>query len=213
MSYQTVRCSAATTAAAFLLVAAGCTQTEAVAQPATETSAEASTTAPAAPAQESLVIDQTVTTIDGHEVSLADYRGQAILIVNTASECGYTPQLGGLQELYTTYRERGFAVLGFPCNDFGGQEPGSNEEIQTFCNSSFGVSFPLFDKVNILGDTPHPLYAALQTESGEGFEGPVRWNFTKFLVDPDGHVVGRFEPSVTPMSDELTAAIEAVLPR
>ncbi len=213
MSHHSLYLRAAATTAAIALVAAGCTQPEAVAQPATETNAQAGSTGTATPEQESLVIDQTVTTIDGHEVSLADYRGQALLIVNTASECGYTPQLGGLQELYTTYRDRGFAVLGFPCNDFGGQEPGSNEEIQTFCNSNFGVSFPLFDKVAVLGAAPHPLYAALQTESGEGFEGPVRWNFTKFLVDPAGHVVGRFEPSVTPMSDELTAAIEAVLPR
>jgi glutathione peroxidase len=194
---------------------AGCTQSPVAAQPA-PTQEEAPAPSPETtntPAPESLVIDQEVTTIDGHQISLSEYRGQAILIVNTASECGYTPQLGGLQELYTRYQERGFAVLGFPCNDFGGQEPGTNEEIQTFCDSSYGVSFPLFDKVDILGAAPHPLYAALQNESGEGLSGPVRWNFTKFLIDPDGHVVGRFESAVTPMSDEITAAIEAVLPR
>jgi glutathione peroxidase len=158
-------------------------------------------------------IDHTVTTIDGSTVSLSDYRGTALLIVNTASECGYTRQLAGLQDLHARYAERGFAVLGFPCNDFGGQEPGSSEQIAAFCSGQFGVTFPLFDKVHARGDEQHPLYRTLTEETAEGVRGPVRWNFTKFLVDAEGAVVARFEPSVEPLADELIAAVEAVLPR
>lgn len=159
------------------------------------------------------MIDHEVVAIDGATVSLADYRGSVMLIVNTASECGYTPQLAGLQELQTRYAERGFTVLGFPCNDFGGQEPGSAEEIQAFCSGQYGVSFPLFDKVAITRGETSPLYATLQNETPEGIRGPVRWNFTKFLVGTDGRVIARFEPGVEPTSAELGAAIEAALPR
>lgn len=204
--------------ATLLTATTGCRQPDAVAQsPSSQPAASEASTAPAGvdepTAQEGPVIDHEVVAIDGQTVSLSAYRGQVMLIVNTASECGYTPQLGGLQELHQTYSERGFSVLGFPCNDFGGQEPGTREEIQTFCNSQFGVSFPLFDKVDITGDTPSALYATLQGETPEGISGPVRWNFTKFLVDTEGRVVARFEPNVTPDSPELVAAIEALLPR
>jgi glutathione peroxidase len=159
------------------------------------------------------VIDHEVVAIDGATVSLSDYRGSVMLIVNTASQCGYTPQLAGLQELQTRFADRGFTVLGFPCNDFGGQEPGSPEEIQAFCSGQYGVSFPLFDKVAITRGEPSPLYRTLQEETPEGIRGPVRWNFTKFLVGTDGRVIARFESGVAPDSEELIAAIEAALPR
>lgn len=159
------------------------------------------------------MIDHEVVAIDGATVSLSDYRGSVMLIVNTASRCGYTPQLAGLQELHTRFADRGFTVLGFPCNDFGGQEPGSPEEIQAFCSAQYGVNFPLFDKVAITRGEPSPLYRTLQEETAEGVRGPVRWNFTKFLVGTDGHVLARFESGVAPDSPELIAAIEAALPR
>ena len=189
------------------LIATGCTRATEATEPPTTTPApdETAMTAP--------VIDHDVTTLSGETMSLADYRGQALLIVNTASECGFTPQLGGLEELHQRYSDRGFAVLGFPCNDFGGQEPGTNDEIATFCSNEYGVTFPLFDKVEIRTDTPHPLYATLQTELGDELNGAVQWNFEKFLVDPDGHVVARFGSRTEPLSDELTAAVEAILPR
>ena len=156
-------------------------------------------------------LDQEVVRITGETASLGDYRGQVLLIVNTASACGYTPQLTGLQELQERYSDRGFTVLGFPCNDFGGQSPGTNDEIAAFCSNEYGVTFPLFETVSIRGDSPHPLYAALENESEAGVAGPVRWNFTKFLVDADGGVVARFEPAVDPLSEEVIAAIEEEL--
>lgn len=159
------------------------------------------------------ILDHVVTRADGSTFSLSELRGTAFLIVNTASECGYTRQLGPLQELHTRYADRGFTVLGFPCNDFGGQEPGSNEQIAAFCEGTYGVTFPLMDKVHARGDEQHPLYRTLTEETAEGIRGAVRWNFTKFLVSPTGEVVARFEPGVEPLSDELVAAIEAVLPR
>jgi glutathione peroxidase len=201
------------------LLSAGCLQQTAQAQNA-EAAGSASVPSETAqpgstepPTQETAVIDHDVIAIDGQTVSLSSYRGQVMLIVNTASECGFTPQLGGLQELHQRFSERGFSVLGFPCNDFGGQDPGTREEIQTFCNSQFGVSFPLFDKVTITGGSPSPLYETLQNQTSDGISGAVRWNFTKFLVDTEGRVVARFEPNVTPDSPELVAAIEALLPR
>ncbi len=162
---------------------------------------------------QSPIIAHDVVNNTGEAVSLASYRGSALLIVNTASRCGFTPQLEGLQTLWERYQDRGLVVLGFPCNDFGGQEPGTNEEIAAFCDGEYGVTFPLFDKVDIRGEAPHPLYATLQNETPEGISGPVRWNFTKFLVDPDGRVVARFDSAVEPLSDEVIAAIESVLPR
>lgn len=191
-----------------LLAAAGCTR----ASDATEPPTTPDPAAEGAPMSDT-VIDHEVVTVTGETVSLADYRGQALLIVNTASECGFTPQLGGLEELHQRYSDRGFAVLGFPCNDFGGQEPGTNDEIATFCSNEYGVTFPLFDKVEIRTDTPHPLYATLQNELGGDLNGAVQWNFEKFLVDADGHVVARFGSRTEPLSDELIAAVEGVLPR
>ncbi|HLT24115.1 MAG TPA: glutathione peroxidase [Ignavibacteria bacterium] len=150
----------------------------------------------------------TVRTIDGVDKPLSDYKGKVLLIVNTASECGNTPQYEGLQALYEKYNSQGLEVLGFPSNDFGGQEPGTNEEIKEFCSLNYNVTFPLFDKVKVLGDDKSPLYAELtKTEP----EGEVKWNFEKFLVDKNGNVVKRIGNKVQPESGEVTAAIEEEL--
>ncbi len=148
--------------------------------------------------------------LDGSESSLGDYRGQVLLIVNTASRCGFTPQYEGLERLYRDYRARGFAVLGFPCNQFGAQEPGDADEIAGFCATNYGVSFPMFAKIEVNGDAAHPLYRHLK-EAKPGLLGTeaIKWNFTKFLVDRNGGVVERFAPAVKP--DELRRAIEALL--
>ena len=156
---------------------------------------------------ENPVLDHCVRTITGEAASLADYRGKALLIVNTASECGLTPQYSGLEALQARYRDRGLVVLGFPCNDFGGQEPGDAGQIQSFCRAQFGVSFPMFEKVRAKGDKS-PLYKTLTEQLPEGLKGEIRWNFTKFLVDRDGHAVKRFEPTVDPGAPEVAAAIE-----
>ncbi|WP_224281324.1 glutathione peroxidase [Streptomyces sp. LS1784] len=152
-------------------------------------------------------------TLAGEAASLADYKGKALLIVNVASRCGLTPQYTGLENLQKRYAGRGFTVLGFPCNQFAGQEPGSAEEIQSFCSTTYGVTFPLFEKIDVNGDGRHPLYQQLaQVADAEGQAGDVSWNFEKFLISPDGTVVARLRPRVEPESDELIAAIEAVLP-
>lgn len=156
------------------------------------------------------VHDFTVKTIDGSEVSLSRYRGKALLIVNTASECGYTPQYKGLEELYQAYRARGFEVLAFPSNDFGGQEPGSNAEIKTFCERRYRTTFPLFAKIAVKGKDADPLYRYLTSLPVNG--GPVTWNFNKFLVDPKGTVVAHLDSSVEPTSAEMRKRVEAVLP-
>lgn len=151
-------------------------------------------------------------TIDGVEKSLGDFAGKVLLIVNVASQCGLTPQYRGLQELYEYYRERGFEVLGFPCNQFGGQEPGSEEEIRTFCETRYKVTFPLFAKIEVNGPNRHPLYAYLtrQPTMPDG-PGDIQWNFAKFLVDRHGQVVARFAPATAPASEELVEAIERTL--
>ncbi|MDF9815614.1 glutathione peroxidase [Streptomyces sp. SPB162] len=152
-------------------------------------------------------------TLSGEPASLADQRGKALLIVNVASKCGLTPQYEGLERLQQRYAERGFTVLGVPSNQFAGQEPGSAEEIQTFCSTSYGVSFPLLEKADVNGEDRHPLYAELtQTKDAEGEAGDVQWNFEKFLVGPDGEVVARFRPRTEPEALELVKALEAVLP-
>ncbi|MGK4585528.1 glutathione peroxidase [Kitasatospora sp. HPMI-4] len=152
-------------------------------------------------------------TLDGQPASLADHKGKALLVVNVASKCGLTPQYAGLERLQQRYAERGFTVLGFPCNQFMGQEPGSAEEIQTFCSTTYGVSFPLFEKIEVNGDGRHPLYAELtKAADAEGAAGDIIWNFEKFLVGADGGVVGRFRPRTEPESAEVIAAIEAQLP-
>lgn len=156
------------------------------------------------------VYDFSATRLDGSEQSLADYRGQVLLIVNTASECGFTPQYAGLESLYGQYRDQGFSVLGFPCNQFGGQEPGDAEAIGQFCQSRFDVTFPLFAKIDVNGDNAHPLFTWLKHEAA-GILGTeaIKWNFTKFLVNREGKVVHRFAPATRP--DELLETIEAQL--
>ena len=149
-------------------------------------------------------------TIDGREVRLADLEGKAFLIVNTASKCGFTPQYKGLEQLWKTYGERGLRVVGFPCNQFGGQEPGSEEEISEFCELNFGVSFPLFAKVDVNGDAAHPLFTALKKQApGVLCSQGIKWNFTKFLVDASGETVIRFAPTTAP--EDLSKDIEALL--
>lgn len=157
--------------------------------------------------------DIPVRTIDGADTTLGNYAGKALLIVNVASKCGLTPQYEGLQNLYDTYRDRGLEVLGFPCNQFMGQEPGTNDEIKEFCSLNFNVSFPLFDKIDVNGEGRHPLYAELtKAADAEGKAGDVGWNFEKFLVSPSGDIAGRYRPLVTPNAPELTQAIESNLP-
>jgi len=153
----------------------------------------------------------TVKTIDGKPKSLGDYRGRALLIVNTASECGYTPQYAGLEKLYERYHDRGFMVLAFPANDFGAQEPGTDAQIKQFCSSRYATQFDLFSKISVKGKGQHPLYAYLTAV--KGFEGDIRWNFNKFLVDPSGTVVARYPSGVEPTSAELTAKLESILPK
>src|SRR5664280_2303543 len=155
--------------------------------------------------------DIPVHTLSGDASSLAAFAGKSLLVVNVASQCGLTPQYEGLEKLQTTYGDRGFHVVGFPCNQFKGQEPGSAEEIQTFCLTTYGVTFPLFEKIEVNGEHQHPLYAQLnETADVEGYKGDIRWNFEKFLVGPDG-MVQRFAPKVTPEAPALVAAIEAEL--
>ncbi|MCR9161767.1 MAG: glutathione peroxidase [Nannocystaceae bacterium] len=158
------------------------------------------------------MLDHTVKAIDGTDKSLADFRGKALLVVNTASQCGYTPQYEGLQELYAKYKDRGFEVLAFPSNDFGAQEPGSEDEIASFVDDKYGVQFPMFAKVPVKGEGKVPLYTTLTEQTPEGIKGEIKWNFTKFLVDPQGHVIARFEPGVDPMDTDLTGKLESVLP-
>jgi glutathione peroxidase len=146
----------------------------------------------------------------GKEIFLSDYRGKVLLIVNVASECGYTPQYKGLQELYGKYKNKGFEILAFPCNDFGGQEPGSNEDIQEFCSMNFGVTFKLFDKVKVLGNDKNKLFATLTDNDITGTKD-VKWNFEKFLISKNGDVVSRYNSKVKPDDESLIAAIEAEL--
>lgn len=155
--------------------------------------------------------DIEVATIDGRSTTLQDYRGRTMLIVNVASRCGLAPQYEQLEELQRTYGDRGFSVLGFPCNQFMGQEPGSNEEILDYCSTTWGVSFPMFDKIKVNGPGAHPLYRALKkTKDSAGLGGVVAWNFEKFLVSSDGSV-RRFRPPTKPDAPEIVAAIEASL--
>jgi glutathione peroxidase len=138
------------------------------------------------------------------------YQGKVLLIVNVASKCGLTPQYAGLERLYEEMHDQGFVIVGFPCNQFGGQEPGTNEEIKQFCSSKFNVTFPLFDKLDVNGDHRHPLYTELAGKSSP-FPGDIKWNFNKFLIGKDGKIAKRFDSKVTPDSPEMTQAIEAAL--
>ncbi len=154
-----------------------------------------------------------IQTIDGEDSTLAGYKGKALLVVNVASRCGFTPQYKGLQELHERFGDRGLAVLGFPCNQFGGQEPGTHEEIKEFCSLNYDVAFPLFSKIDVNGEARHPLYEELtQATDTDGKAGDVMWNFEKFLVSPEGEVVGRFRTQVSPTSEEVVSAIEEQLP-
>lgn len=158
------------------------------------------------------VLDQHVETIDGDSITLERYRGDVLLIVNVASECGNTPQYAELQSLYETYRGEGLRVLGFPANNFGGQEPGSDEEIKEFCTTTYGITFDMFSKISVAGEDQHPLYRFLTSEKeNPGFGGKISWNFEKFLVGRDGKVVARFSPKTKPLSDEVIAAIAKTL--
>lgn len=149
-------------------------------------------------------------TMDGKDSSLKDYTSKVILVVNVASQCGNTPQYAGLEKLYRQYGSEGFVILGFPCNDFGAQEPGTNEEIKSFCTSKYEVSFPIFDKIHVKGAEQAPLYAAL-TGSGAKFPGDVKWNFGKFLIGRNGEVIARFEPGIKPDNTAIITAIEDAL--
>ena len=175
----------------------------------------------------------TVNNIRGEKVSLERYKGQVVIIANTASKCGFTPQYDGLQKLYEKYREQGLVILGFPCNQFGAQEPGTNDEVETFCQLNYGVTFPLFDKIEVLGENKHPLFAYLTEQvpfTGFDLNNPsgkmlnalfqekmphlldgndIKWNFTKFLIDREGNIITRMESSVDPL--DMESAIEALL--
>lgn len=157
------------------------------------------------------VYDFSVKTIDGKEVSLSQYKGKALLIVNTASQCGYTPQYKGLEALYQQYKDKGFEILAFPSNDFGGQEPGSNTEIKQFCELKYKTTFPLFAKIVVKGEGKHPLYKYLTELPKNG--GEVEWNFNKFLVSADGAVVAHLPSRADPMSDDVKKQVEAALPK
>ena len=154
--------------------------------------------------------DIAVLDMNNKEVKLSSYNGKVLLIVNVASECGNTPQYAGLEDIYKEFQSKGFEILAFPCNDFGGQEPGTNEQIQTFCTANYGVTFKLFDKIKVLGTDKSPLYQLLTDNSVTG-KGDVKWNFEKFLISKDGKIVTRFGNKVQPTSEEVIAAIESQL--
>ena len=159
------------------------------------------------------IYDVPLKTLKGEPTSLADHKGKALLIVNVASKCGLTPQYEGLEKMHEELSDRGFSVLGFPCNQFKGQEPGTAEEIETFCSTTYGVTFPLFEKIDVNGDDRHPIYEELtKVADDEGHTGDIRWNFEKFIVSPDGEVVKRFGPLTAPEDPDLRKAVESVLP-
>jgi len=159
------------------------------------------------------MFDIPVKTLAGQDSSLGSQSGKTLLVVNVASRCGLTPQYAALEKLHEQFAARGFAVVGFPCDQFGGQEPGSAEEIAEFCSTSYGVTFPMFEKIEVNGPGRHPIYAELTAApDATGEAGDVRWNFEKFLVRPDGTVAARFRPRTTPDSPEVLAAVEATLP-
>ena len=157
-------------------------------------------------------LDFRVNNIDGKEVDLEDYEGNVVLIVNTASRCGLTPQYAGLESLYKKYKEKGFVVLGFPCNQFGGQEPGSDADIKSFCSDKYEVSFPMFSKIEVNGDGATPIYKYLTSKDAKpAGKGRISWNFEKFLIDREGNLINRFSPRTKPSDAELVKAIEGEL--
>ena len=155
------------------------------------------------------VLSFTMKDIDGTDVPLSKYKGKVILIVNVASQCGFTPQYKDLEALYEKYRDRGFVILGFPANNFGEQEPGTDPEIKKFCTSTYGVTFDMFSKISVMGSDQHPLYKFITSDPVYG--GDVKWNFQKYLVNRDGKIIGKYFSRVTPLSPELTGAIEGAL--
>lgn len=158
------------------------------------------------------ILDFRMRDIDGKDVKLRRYKGNVLLVVNTASKCGYTPQYQGLQATYTKFKDKGFYVLGFPANNFGGQEPGTEKEIKEFCESKFGVTFPMFAKISVKGDDIDPMYKFLTSkETNPEFAGDITWNFNKFLIDRKGKIVGRFTSKQAPEGTDVTAAIEKYL--
>jgi len=158
------------------------------------------------------VYNFTLKSIDGKPVSLSEYHGKVLMLVNVASKCGFTPQYAGLESLYEKYKDKGLVIVGIPANNFGGQEPGTNEEIKKFCSNKYNVSFPMMSKVSVKGDDKTPLYTFLTDQTTDPkFAGDIQWNFTKFLFDRNGNPVARFEPKVTPDSPEVTAAVESAL--
>jgi glutathione peroxidase len=162
-------------------------------------------------AMTSSIYDFTMKTIDGKEQSLADFKGEELLIVNTASKCGHTPQYKSLETLYKQYKTQGFVILAFPENNFKNQEPGSDDQIKQFCDLNYHVTFPLFSKISVIGTDMSPLYLYLTTQSG--FNGPITWNFAKFLIDPQGKVVARYDPKVDPLDPQVVADIQKHLPK
>jgi glutathione peroxidase len=162
--------------------------------------------APASP------LDFTVKDIDGKDVNLADYKGKVVLIVNVASKCGFTPQYEGLEKVYKKYSDQGFVIIGFPANNFGGQEPGSDEQIKTFCTSKYNVTFPMMSKISVKGDDKHAVYKFLTEKETDGeFAGEIGWNFTKFLIDRNGAVMARYASKTKPEDPTVTTAIEKAL--
>jgi len=158
------------------------------------------------------IYDFSLKDIDHKEVALSQYRGKVVMIVNVASRCGFTPQYEGLQKIYMKYKDRGFVILGFPANNFMAQEPGTDEEIKTFCSAKYSVTFPIFSKISVKGDDIHPLYKLLTSkDTNPEFGGDIKWNFSKFLVDKNGKVIARFEPAIKPESDPVIQAIEKAL--
>lgn len=162
--------------------------------------------------KQAVIYDFALKNIDGKEVNLSQYRGKALLLVNVASQCGYTPQYEGLQKIYTKYKDRGLVILGFPANNFGAQEPGTDQEIKTFCSTRFNVTFPMFSKISVKGPDKHPLYAYLtDATTNPKFAGEIKWNFNKFLIDKQGNIAARFDSKDTPESETVVAAIEKAL--
>ena len=160
------------------------------------------------------IYDVDIDSLQGQPLQLSDLEGRAVLVVNVASKCGLTPQYTGLENLQKRYQDRGFTVLGVPCNQFGSQEPGGPDEIATFCATNYGVTFPLTEKIEVNGTGRHPLYRQLtEKPDAEGQAGDIQWNFEKFLISPSGEIVARFRPLTEPEGSDVTSAIEAVLPR
>jgi len=157
----------------------------------------------------SSIFDFTMTDIDGNTVALSQFKGKVIMVVNTASFCGNTPQYDGLQTLYEQYRDQGFTILAFPANDFGKQEPGTNKEIAEFCYTKYALEFPLFSKITVLGENKHPLYQYLTEETP--FRGEIKWNFQKFLIDRSGQVIARYRPGMKPLTPQIVEGIESAL--